>query len=129
MDRWITDWTINPKYPLLTRANAGEVLPDPCSPLGWTLVFELGTLLGWKDSAELDYAAMDPGELDALHPEVVGSFGGYLYINCSLTRLFGVRGPGLSPEAIDLVYFGQHLFFDFFDAIKYSSCCKFIFMF
>ena len=108
MDRWITDWTINPKYPLLTRANAGEVLPDPCSPLGWTLVFELGTLLGWKDSAELDYAAMDPGELDALHPEVVGSFGGYLYINCSLTRLFGVRGPGLSPEAIDLVYFGQH---------------------
>ena len=40
MDNWITDWPISPKFPLLTRGNAGEVLPDPCSPLGWTLVME-----------------------------------------------------------------------------------------
>ena len=33
--------------PYYTRANAGEVLPDPASPLGWTLVFEEGLLPGW----------------------------------------------------------------------------------
>ena len=33
--------------PFYTRANAGEVLPDPASPLGWTLVFERGLILGW----------------------------------------------------------------------------------
>lgn len=108
MDRWITDWHISPKYPLLTRANAGEVLPDPCSPLGWTLVWEPGCCLGWKDAAELDYACMDPGEMDPVHPEVVCSLGGYLYINGSAVRVFGYRGPGLTPEAIDYVYFGEH---------------------
>jgi pyruvate,water dikinase len=108
-DRWITDWDINPKYPLFTRANAGEVLPDPCSPLGWTLAWTPpGMLLGWRDSAVLDYASVDEDEISETHPEVVGMFGGYLYINGTAVRLFGVRGPGLTPEAIDAVYFGDH---------------------
>jgi rifampicin phosphotransferase len=107
--RWITDWEINPKFPLFTRANAGEVLPEPCSPLGWTLVFEPpGTLAGWRDSAVLDYALFSPEELSEEHPEVVGSFGGYLYLNATAVRVFGARGPGLTPEAIDLVYLGDH---------------------
>ena len=108
-DRWITDWDINPRYPLFTRANAGEVLPDPCSPLGWTLAWTPpGMLLGWRDSAVLDYASVDEDEISETHPEVVGMFGGYLYINGTAVRLFGVRGPGLTPEAIDAVYFGDH---------------------
>ena len=108
-DRWITDWPINPRFPLLTRANAGEVLPDPCSPLGWTLTWAPpGITSGWQDSSELDYFATVPGELSNETPEVVGMVGGYLYIGGSTTRLFGVRGPGLSPEAIDAVYFGDH---------------------
>ena len=108
-DRWITDWDINPRYPLFTRANAGEVLPDPCSPLGWTLAWTTpGMLLGWRDSAVLDYASVDEDEISETHPEVVGMFGGYLYINGTAVRLFGVRGPGLTPEAIDAVYFGDH---------------------
>ncbi|MGD9704762.1 MAG: PEP-utilizing enzyme [Acidimicrobiia bacterium] len=108
MDRWITDWPINPDYPLFTRANAGEVLPDPASPLAWTLVWEPGALQGWADSALLDYRSVDPGELSADRPEVVGSFGGYLYICATAVRIFAVRGPGLTPEAIDYVYFGEH---------------------
>ena len=107
--RWITDWEINPKYPLFTRANAGEVLPDPCSPLGWTLVWQPpGALAGWRDSAVLDYGAVAPEEMSETHPEAVGIFGGYLYINATSVRLFGVRGPGLTPEAIDRVYLGDH---------------------
>ena len=104
----MTDCPINPKFPLLTRANAGEVLPDPCSPLGWTLVMEPGALRGFGDAAELDYAAMDLGEFDPHRPELVGSLGGYFYINASSARIFGARGPGMTPEAIDAAYFGEH---------------------
>jgi hypothetical protein len=46
-DRWITDSRRWERLPYYTRANAGEVLNDPCSPLGWTLVFEQGLLKGW----------------------------------------------------------------------------------
>ncbi len=106
-DHWITDWDINPKFPLLTRANAGEVLPDPCSPLAWTLVFT-PLLAGWRDSAVYDYGAYDADELSEATPEVVGQLGGYLYINGTSARVFGARGPGLTAEAIDTAYFGDH---------------------
>ncbi|MEX0847278.1 MAG: PEP-utilizing enzyme [Ilumatobacteraceae bacterium] len=108
-DHWITDWPIDPQFPLLTRANAGEVLPDPCSPLGWTLTWEPpGMLAGWRDSAVLDYGAVSADEMSEVHPQAVGHVGGYLYINATAVRLFGVRGPGLTPEAIDRVYLGDH---------------------
>lgn len=45
-ERWLTDWDRSDRMPFYTRANAGEVLPDPASPLGWTLVFEEGLLPG-----------------------------------------------------------------------------------
>jgi hypothetical protein len=44
--RWIDDNEFNPALPLFTRANVGEVLPEPPSPLGWDIVFEKGTNLG-----------------------------------------------------------------------------------
>ena len=104
VDRWITDHQVSSRYPLYTRANAGEVLPDPASPLGWSTVWEANKA-GWRDS-QIDVGACEPDEVDA--DEVVGSFGGYRYINASLARLFGVRGPNLSSEMIDLTYFGRH---------------------
>lgn len=106
-DRWITDTEISRDFPVYTRANAGEVLPDPASPLGWTLVWEPGVVMGWYDS-QIRVGTMAPQEFNLKLPEVVGLFGGYLYINGSLARMFGVRGPGLTPEMIDFVYFGEH---------------------
>lgn len=106
-DRWITDWEPSPRFPVYTRANAGEVLPDPCSPLCWTVAWEPGILMGWRDS-QISAGTCEEHEVDTRHPEVVGSFGGYLYINASMARLFGVRGPGLGPEMIDATYFGAH---------------------
>ena len=41
-DRWITDWEPSERFPVYTRANAGEILPDPVSPLGWDLIWEEG---------------------------------------------------------------------------------------
>ena len=106
-DRWITDWEPSARLPVYTRANAGEVLPDPCSPLCWTVVWEPGVNMGWRDS-QLSAGTMDDHELHPTRPEVIGHFGGYLYINGSTARLFGARGPGLSPEMIDATYFGAH---------------------
>jgi pyruvate,water dikinase len=107
-DRWITDWEVNPRFPLLTRANAGEVLPDPNSPLSQTLVWEQAILPGWRDAAVFDYRAMLDEELSVDHPEVVGAVGGYLYINATSARVFGARVPGMTPEMIDFTYFGDH---------------------
>ena len=106
-DRWLTDWTPSQKLPVYTRANAGEVLPDPCSPLCWTVVWEPGVVMGWRD-CQIDVGTFSDHEMDARHPEVVGIFGGYLFINASTARMFGVRGPGLAPEMIDATYFGTH---------------------
>ena len=106
-DRWITDLEPSQKFPVYTRANAGEVLPDPASPLAWTLVWEPGVVEGWAD-ANVSAGTVVRTEFTSMPPEVVGLFGGYLYINGSLARLFGVRGPGLTAEMIDFVYFGEH---------------------
>jgi phosphohistidine swiveling domain-containing protein len=106
-DRWITDLEPSRKFPVYTRANAGEVLPDPASPLAWTLVWEPGVMEGWAD-ANVSAGTLTRSEFTSTPPEVVGLFGGYLYINGSLARLFGVRGPGLTAEMIDIVYFGEH---------------------
>jgi pyruvate,water dikinase len=41
-DRWITDWPTSQRFPHYTRANAGEVLADPVSPLGWSFGWDGG---------------------------------------------------------------------------------------
>ena len=56
--------------------------------------------MGWRD-CQIDVGTFSDHEMDARQPEVVGLFGGYLFINASTARLFGVRGPGLAPEMID----------------------------
>ena len=39
-DKWFTDHPPSERYPHYTRANAGEVLPTPASPLGQTYGFD-----------------------------------------------------------------------------------------
>ncbi|MEL6893893.1 MAG: PEP-utilizing enzyme [Actinomycetota bacterium] len=105
IDRWITDLPFSERYSFYTRANAGEVLPHPPSPLAFSTTWVQGTMLGWHDSM-ISVGTCDPDELDP--EEVIGVFGGYLYINAAVSRLFGVRGPNLSAEMIDFTYFGDH---------------------
>jgi phosphohistidine swiveling domain-containing protein len=104
-DRWLTDWQRSPRMPLYTRANAGEVLPDPASPLGWTLVFEQGLLPGWLRGL-VEFGIYREGELDLAHPPVVGSFGGYFYINLSHCRVVAIR-MGMTVEAFDAALLGS----------------------
>ena len=50
---------------------------------------------------------MDYDEFDVDRNDLIVVLGGYLYLNMSLTRLFGVRFPGLTPEMVDFQYFGE----------------------
>ncbi|WP_448624224.1 PEP-utilizing enzyme [Geodermatophilus sp. URMC 64] len=106
MDRWITDSHRWERLPYYTRANAGEVLPDPCSPLGWTLVFEQGLLKGWLRGF-VDFGVYAEGELPEDPPPVAGLFGGYFYLNLSHMRLMGLR-MGQTVEQFDAALLGSH---------------------
>ena len=48
-EKWITDWIPSKRFPMYTRSNVGEIMPNPCSPLGWDLVWGTGVAFGWMD--------------------------------------------------------------------------------
>jgi pyruvate,water dikinase len=104
-DRWLTDWQRSERMPFYTRANAGEVLPDPASPLGWTLVFEKGLLPGWLRGL-VEFGIYRDGELPMERPPVAGLFGGYFYINLSHCRVVAIR-MGMTVEAFDAALLGN----------------------
>jgi phosphohistidine swiveling domain-containing protein len=104
-DRWLADWERSERMPFYTRANAGEVLPDPASPLGWTLVFEKGLLPGWLRGL-VDFGIYREGELPMERPPVTGLFGGYFYINLSHCRVVAIR-MGMTVEAFDAALLGN----------------------
>jgi len=105
VDGWITDRPASERYPIYTRANAGEVIPDPMSPLTATLDIQGPLELGWQDNYQRT-GTFRPDEIDRDRPCTTGTFGGYFFLNMSMTRIFGVRCPGMTPEMVDLQYFG-----------------------
>ncbi|MFC8194022.1 PEP-utilizing enzyme [Streptomyces sp. NPDC057298] len=104
MKSWITDWQRNERLPHYTRANAGETLPDPASPLGWTLVWGRG-LQGWRRGF-VGFGIYREEEVAGPRPPFVGMFGGYFYLNLSHMRLFGIR-MGQTADQIDAAFVGQ----------------------
>jgi pyruvate,water dikinase len=105
IDRWIVDSVPSTRYPIYTRANVGEVFPDPVAPLSGDFI-ALGAEPGWRDSLDR-FGAFDHDEFASDSNEVIGIFGGYCYLNVSVTRILGVRTPGLSPEMIDYQLWGE----------------------
>lgn len=101
---FVTDSALSGRFPIYTRANVGEVFPDPVTPLTATTGLWRSEL-GWRDA----WARMGGFELDEFPPDdycQLGVVGGYCYLNASLIRLFGVRAPGLSWEAMDEQFLG-----------------------
>jgi phosphohistidine swiveling domain-containing protein len=100
----VTDTDLSARFPLYTRANVGEVFPDPVTPATRSpLLWE--SELGWRDA----YVRMGAFEHDEFPPDefcILGVAGGYCYLNASVMRLFGERAPGLSWQAIDEQFFG-----------------------
>lgn len=107
----MSTWPINDDtsqvFPLYSRANVGEIFPNPISPLNASAGFQHNLEPGWRDA----FVACGVWDQDLYDTDVamniLPAFGSYLYINMSLMRLFGVRVPGMSPEAVDLQYFGD----------------------
>ena len=105
-DRWIADSLPSAKYPVYTRGNAGEVMPDPVSPLSASVGITGPGELGWRD-AYVRAGALDAEEFELDRPNTCAVFGGYLYLNLSLIRVYGVRMPGMTPEMADVQYLGD----------------------
>ena len=101
---YVTDTALSARFPIYTRANVGEVFPDPVTPLTSDTALWLAEL-GWRDA----WGRMGAFELDEFPDDEfcqLGVLGGYCYLNASLIRLFGERAPGLSWRAMDEQFFG-----------------------
>jgi pyruvate,water dikinase len=105
--RWFGDSTPGERFPAWTRGNAADVFPEPFSPLGQSLVLRKGMCTGLRDGyiaiGALDYGEFEEPEL----PDLFKMFGGYLYNPLSMTRIFGARMPGATPEMIDKAFFDE----------------------
>ncbi len=101
---WLTDTIPSERFPVYTRLNANDVLPDPITPLGASFSWIPHILPGWAAG----YVALDayrPAELagEDIAP-VAGFFYGHLYVNQSNVRVVGIRA-GIGWKAIDSAFF------------------------
>jgi pyruvate,water dikinase len=105
---WPCDDKPSDRFPIFTRANTGEVFSDAATPLTWS-TFGRGVYdAGYRD-ALYQIGVFTPGDFRPEGQcEVVGCFGGYVYINVSISRVLAVRTPGMTAEAIDRSFFGEH---------------------
>ena len=101
---YVTDTALSERFPIYTRANVGEVFPDPVTPLTSTSAL-WEAALGSRDACErmgaFELSEFPDGDFCQL-----GVQGGYCYLNASLIRLFGERAPGLSWQDMDAQFFG-----------------------
>ncbi|MBC2637623.1 MULTISPECIES: PEP-utilizing enzyme [unclassified Rhodococcus (in: high G+C Gram-positive bacteria)] len=105
---WPCDDKSSERFPIFTRANTGEVFSDAATPLTWSTfgrgVYDAAYRDGLYEIGVFTEEDFRPeGEC-----EVVGCFGGYVYINVSISRVLAVRTPGMTAEAIDRSLFGEH---------------------
>ncbi len=101
---YITDTALSERFPLYTRANVGEVFPDPVTPLTSSTAMWFAEL-GWRDAWER-MGAFSQDEFPADEFCQLGVVAGYCYLNASAIRLFGERAPGLSAQDMDDQFFG-----------------------
>ncbi len=101
---YVTDSDLSARFPLYTRANVGEVFPDPVTPLTSDTALWHAEL-GWRD-AWVRMGAFEADEFPTDEFCQLGVQGGYCYLNASLIRIFGERAPGLSWQLMDETFFG-----------------------
>ena len=107
---WIVETTPHEKYSFYTRANVGEVFPDPVSPMSFTWFETDGTIggseIGFRE-AYYRIGVMTPDELPPDRAVFLGVSNGYAYLNASALRLLGHRAPGMTYKDIDDAFFGE----------------------
>ena len=114
VDKWLVETDLSEEFDFYTRANVGEVFPDPVSPLSF-FYFQHGSgderVLGGAEmgfrNAYYRIGAMSPDELPADECVFLGVTGGYAYLNASALRMLGHRAPGMTAKDIDDSFFGD----------------------
>jgi pyruvate,water dikinase len=110
VDKWLVETELSEEFDFYTRANIGEVFPDPVMPLTFSLFETDGSpgpvQLGMRE-AFIRMGATDAEEVPADRNIFLGVTGGYAYLNASLWRLVGHRGPGMTYADIDAAFFGD----------------------
>ena len=101
---YVTDSALSERFPLYTRANVGEVFPDPVTPLSGSAVM-FRSEIAWREAWER-IGAFQMDEFPADEMAQLGIVGGYCYLNASIIRLFGERAPGLTWKDMDEQFFG-----------------------
>ena len=92
------------RFPLYTRGNAGEVWPEVAYPLSISLT---RTFDDPVTAAMLQTGVVHESDVIEGSGCAAGAFGGYMYLNLSLSRVIAVRSPGVSIEESDAVYLGS----------------------
>jgi pyruvate,water dikinase len=110
VDRWLVETDLNEELDFYTRANVGEVFPDPVAPLSFFYLQNENGLgaseLGFR-RAYVRLGAFDPDEYPENECLFLGVAGGYCYLNASAMRLMGHRAPGMTPDDVDASFFGD----------------------
>lgn len=95
------DTSLDPDYPVLTRGNAGEIMPGIVSPLSATVFFP-PLERGWRRSFTETWDVMEWPDCPTTFAPIIG---GRFYINISAFRRLADLTPGTSPEDIDRTLF------------------------
>ena len=114
VDKWLVETDLSEEWDFYTRANVGEVFPDPVSPLSF-FYFQHGSagdrVLGGAEmgfrNAYYRIGVMEPDELPDDQCVFLGVTGGYAYLNASALRMLGHRAPGMTAKDIDDSFFGD----------------------
>ncbi|MFT3809593.1 MAG: PEP-utilizing enzyme [Micropepsaceae bacterium] len=98
LNEWLLNEAPSKRFALFTRSNAAEVMGEPLSPLGWTLIwksaFGPGTWDGYVALGGFDREEFS--ESDSIY----GAFGGYFYLNLSAMLILTARMPGADPHQL-----------------------------
>ena len=84
IERWIVDNPPSRRYPIYTRANVGEVFPDPVAPLDGDASASPTTPSPAGATPSERFGAFTRDEFDPDNNEIIGVFGGYCYLNVSV---------------------------------------------
>ena len=110
VDKWLVETDLSDEWNFYTRANVGEVFPDPVAPLSFSYFQHSaglgGSELGFRN-AYYRIGAMERGELPEDQCVFLGVTGGYCYLNASALRMLGHRAPGMTAKDIDDAFFGD----------------------
>ncbi len=98
LNEWLLNEAPSKRFALFTRSNAAEVMGEPLSPLGWTLIwkgaFGPGTWDGYVKLGGFDRSEFT--DTDSIY----GAFGGYFFLNLSAMLILTARMPGADPHQL-----------------------------